>query len=200
MGKLMRSVEGVARMVAVGLGLEEETFTDAGRYGYVATCPCVWILAHGAALTSSRRRRPTWKSGASSIRAFISICPSALLRRPAPRALADEQHLCWLPHRSQFPHHPRPIALSRTCVPVPCHLNGAERGAKYTRAYTAVHVWARNSGKRIPVRIPPGCLLVQAGKQIEWMTGGLIKGTWRWTGGRHCARRGRTGRKRGRPS
>lgn len=47
-----------------------------------------------------------------------------------------------------------------------------------TGAHTAVHVWARNSGKRIPVRIPPGCLLVQAGKQIEWMTGGLIKGTW----------------------
>lgn len=39
-----------------------------------------------------------------------------------------------------------------------------------------VHIWARNSGKKIAVKIPPGCLLVQAGKQIEWMTGGLIKG------------------------
>lgn len=27
------SVEGVARMVAAGLGLEERTFLDAGRYG-----------------------------------------------------------------------------------------------------------------------------------------------------------------------
>lgn len=39
-----------------------------------------------------------------------------------------------------------------------------------------MHIWARNTGKRIPVRIPPGCLLVQAGKQLEWFTGGLIKG------------------------
>jgi hypothetical protein len=39
-----------------------------------------------------------------------------------------------------------------------------------------VHIWARNNGKKIAVKIPPGCLLVQAGKQIEWMTGGLIKG------------------------
>jgi hypothetical protein len=55
-----------------------------------------------------------------------------------------------------------------------------------------VHIWARNNGKKIAVKIPPGCLLVQAGKQIEWMTGGLIKGqyptadygneekTWTW--------------------
>ena len=39
-----------------------------------------------------------------------------------------------------------------------------------------VNIWARNSGKRIAVKIPPGCLLVQAGKQLEWVTGGLIKG------------------------
>lgn len=44
-----------------------------------------------------------------------------------------------------------------------------------TRA-DAVHIWARNSGKRMPVRIPAGCLLVQAGKQLEWMSGGLVKG------------------------
>lgn len=42
--------------------------------------------------------------------------------------------------------------------------------------YPGLHIWARNSGKRIEVKIPPGCLLVQAGKQLEWMTGGLIKG------------------------
>lgn len=28
------SVEGLAQMAAVGLGLPRETFTDAGRYGY----------------------------------------------------------------------------------------------------------------------------------------------------------------------
>ncbi|KAK4235598.1 hypothetical protein C8A03DRAFT_17678 [Achaetomium macrosporum] len=42
--------------------------------------------------------------------------------------------------------------------------------------YPGLHIWARNTGKRIPVKIPPGnYLLVQAGKQLEYMTGGLIK-------------------------
>lgn len=32
------SVEGLAQMAAVGLGLPRETFTDAGRYGYEYSC------------------------------------------------------------------------------------------------------------------------------------------------------------------
>jgi len=31
--RLMSRVEGVSRMVAVGLGLEADTFVDAGKYG-----------------------------------------------------------------------------------------------------------------------------------------------------------------------
>ncbi|KAG8219534.1 Clavaminate synthase-like protein [Butyriboletus roseoflavus] len=43
--------------------------------------------------------------------------------------------------------------------------------------YPGLHIWARNTGKRIPVRFPPTgrFLLVQAGKQIEHLTGSLIK-------------------------
>ncbi|KFY45244.1 hypothetical protein V494_01062 [Pseudogymnoascus sp. VKM F-4513 (FW-928)] len=42
--------------------------------------------------------------------------------------------------------------------------------------YPGLHIWARNTGKRIPVKIPPGnYLVVQAGKQLEHITGGLIK-------------------------
>ena len=43
--------------------------------------------------------------------------------------------------------------------------------------YPGLHVWARNTGKRIPVRFPPTgrYLLVQAGKQLEHLSGGLIK-------------------------
>ncbi|KAF8445619.1 Clavaminate synthase-like protein [Boletus edulis BED1] len=43
--------------------------------------------------------------------------------------------------------------------------------------YPGLHIWARNTGKRIPVKFPPTgrFLLVQAGKQIEHLTGGLIK-------------------------
>jgi isopenicillin N synthase-like dioxygenase len=43
--------------------------------------------------------------------------------------------------------------------------------------YPGLNIWARNTGKRIPVRFPPTgrYLLVQAGKQVEHLTGGLIK-------------------------
>jgi len=42
--------------------------------------------------------------------------------------------------------------------------------------YPGLHIWARNTGRRIPVKMPEGnYLLVQAGKQLEHMTGGLIK-------------------------
>ena len=40
--------------------------------------------------------------------------------------------------------------------------------------FPGLFIWLRD-GTRIPVRIPDGCLLIQAGKQMEWMTGGCIK-------------------------
>ncbi|KAJ3725564.1 hypothetical protein DFJ43DRAFT_1089123 [Lentinula guzmanii] len=42
--------------------------------------------------------------------------------------------------------------------------------------YPGLNIWARNTGKRLPVKIPPGNhLLVQAGRQLEHLSGGLIK-------------------------
>lgn len=43
--------------------------------------------------------------------------------------------------------------------------------------YPGLNIWARNTGKRIPVKLPAvgSYLLVQAGKQLEHITGGLIK-------------------------
>jgi isopenicillin N synthase-like dioxygenase len=42
--------------------------------------------------------------------------------------------------------------------------------------FPGLNIWARNTGKRLAVSIPPGRnLLVQAGKQLEHLTGGLIK-------------------------
>ncbi|GAA5911192.1 hypothetical protein JCM6882_006602 [Rhodosporidiobolus microsporus] len=40
--------------------------------------------------------------------------------------------------------------------------------------FPGLHIWARNTGKRINVKLPKGHLLVQAGKQLEHFTGGLI--------------------------
>ncbi|KZT75093.1 Clavaminate synthase-like protein [Daedalea quercina L-15889] len=43
--------------------------------------------------------------------------------------------------------------------------------------YPGLNIWARNTGKRIPVKFPSTgrYLLVQAGKQLEHLSGGLIK-------------------------
>ncbi|KAM0754622.1 Clavaminate synthase-like protein [Meredithblackwellia eburnea MCA 4105] len=40
--------------------------------------------------------------------------------------------------------------------------------------FPGLHIWARNTGKKISVKLPPGHLLVQAGKQLEYLTGGAI--------------------------
>ena len=39
--------------------------------------------------------------------------------------------------------------------------------------FPGLYVWLRNGRKR-QVRVPDGCLLVQAGKQIEYLTGGYV--------------------------
>ncbi|KAK9855116.1 hypothetical protein WJX84_010038 [Apatococcus fuscideae] len=40
--------------------------------------------------------------------------------------------------------------------------------------FPGLFVWLRD-GRRIPVRIPEGCLFIQAGKQLEWLTGGHVQ-------------------------
>jgi isopenicillin N synthase-like dioxygenase len=39
--------------------------------------------------------------------------------------------------------------------------------------FPGLYVWLRN-GKKTPVKVPEGCLLLQAGKQIEYLTGGYV--------------------------
>jgi len=39
--------------------------------------------------------------------------------------------------------------------------------------YPGLYIWLRD-GTRCLVRVPEGCLLIQAGKQLEWLTGGEI--------------------------
>lgn len=40
--------------------------------------------------------------------------------------------------------------------------------------FPGLSVWLAD-GRRLPVSIPPGCLLCQAGKQLEWLTGGHVQ-------------------------
>jgi isopenicillin N synthase-like dioxygenase len=39
--------------------------------------------------------------------------------------------------------------------------------------FPGLYVWTR-SGEKIPVKIPDGCLLLQVGEQLEWLTGGFF--------------------------
>eukprot|EP01041_Mallomonas_annulata_P008416 gene8416-17342_t len=39
--------------------------------------------------------------------------------------------------------------------------------------YPGLFIWTRD-GRRVPVKVPTGCLLVQAGKQMEYLTGGHV--------------------------
>ena len=40
--------------------------------------------------------------------------------------------------------------------------------------FPGLHAWLRD-GSRLPVRVPDGCLLLQAGRQLAWLTGGDIE-------------------------
>lgn len=113
-GQAMKNaVEGVAEMTALGLGLDQRTFTDAGLYG-------PHLLAPTASDLNKYGKKDTILAGFHSDLNFLTI-------------------------------------------------HGRSR-------YPGLHIWARNSGKRIAVKVPPGrYLLVQAGKQLEHITGGLIK-------------------------
>ena len=40
--------------------------------------------------------------------------------------------------------------------------------------FPGLHAWKKD-GTKIQISVPDGCLLVQAGKQMEWLTGGAVK-------------------------
>ena len=40
--------------------------------------------------------------------------------------------------------------------------------------YPGLNIWARNSGKKLAVKVPKGMLIVQAGKQFEYVTNGKV--------------------------
>ncbi|CAI2165421.1 773_t:CDS:10 [Funneliformis geosporum] len=41
--------------------------------------------------------------------------------------------------------------------------------------FPGLYIWPRNGDVKMQVRVPDGHLLVQAGKQLEWITGGEVK-------------------------
>ncbi|RKP27938.1 hypothetical protein SYNPS1DRAFT_32319 [Syncephalis pseudoplumigaleata] len=41
--------------------------------------------------------------------------------------------------------------------------------------FPGLYIWPRNGSQKMAVRVPDGCLLVQAGKEMEWLTGGIVQ-------------------------
>ncbi|KAK0763717.1 hypothetical protein N5P37_003100 [Trichoderma harzianum] len=110
---MKNAVSKLSEMTALGLGLEADHFSSAGRYG-------PHLLAPTASDLTKYGAKDTILAGFHTDLNFLTI-------------------------------------------------HGRSR-------YPGLNIWARNTGSRIPVKIPPGnYLLVQAGKQIEYITGGLIK-------------------------
>ncbi|KAL7894431.1 hypothetical protein HDV63DRAFT_398868 [Trichoderma sp. SZMC 28014] len=110
---MKNAVSNLSEMAALGLGLEAEYFSNAGRYG-------PHLLAPTASDLNKYSSLDTILAGFHTDLNFLTI-------------------------------------------------HGRSR-------YPGLNIWARNTGSRIPVKIPKGnYLLVQAGKQIEYITGGLIK-------------------------
>lgn len=120
-------------MAALGLGLPQKTFTEAGRYGYVL------FESHDSQMNNK-----------DPIRSPHLLAPTAsdLVKYSEKDTILAGFH----------------TDLNFLTI------HGRSR-------YPGLNIWARNTGKRIPVRFPPTgrYLLVQAGKQLEHLTGGLIK-------------------------
>ncbi|XP_058784811.1 uncharacterized protein LOC131659671 [Vicia villosa] len=56
----------------------------------------------------------------------------------------------------------------------PCQCDSTFLSIQAGNMFPGLNMWAK-SGRKVEVAIPDGCLLVQTGKQIEWMTAGSCK-------------------------
>lgn len=128
------SVEDLGEMVCIGLGLPQQTFRDAGQYGYVSGPFCTFTARYAEFTADSPH--------------ILAPTASDLVKYGQKDTILAGFH----------------TDLNFLTI------HGRSR-------YPGLNIWARNTGKRIPVKFPPTgrYLLVQAGKQIEHLSGGLIK-------------------------
>ncbi|XP_004511129.1 uncharacterized protein [Cicer arietinum] len=57
-----------------------------------------------------------------------------------------------------------------------CHHNFNFLTIHGRNKFHGLHIWLRNAA-RVEVKIPVGCFVIQAGKQLEWLTGGACLAT-----------------------
>ncbi len=83
---------------------------------------------------------------------------------------------------SKMKYAPHLLAPTGSDLGTHCELGTVLAGWHYDLNFLTIHgksrypglsIWLRN-GKKVPVKVPDGCLLLQAGKQLEWLTGGHL--------------------------
>ncbi|OSX76791.1 hypothetical protein BU14_0176s0033 [Porphyra umbilicalis] len=81
------------------------------------------------------------------------------------------------------PHLLAPTGVDLDGADTPDAVGTVLAGAHYDLNLLTIHggarfpglsIWDR-TGRRLAVRVPPGCLLVQAGRQVEHLTGGRVR-------------------------
>ncbi|CAI8596263.1 unnamed protein product [Vicia faba] len=56
----------------------------------------------------------------------------------------------------------------------PCHCDSTFLSIQAGNMFPGLNIWTKG-GRKVEVAIPDGCLLVQTGKQMEWLTAGSYK-------------------------
>lgn len=171
---LLGATTTVASMLASGLGLPQDALTSMMHSAPHLLAPTASDLRgpHGALgtvlagvhydLNVRDRLTAAFLWGAGELR----VAPAHAPLPPAPSTLPA-------PIAHTHPHTLLPPLLSSPSTPLlsaraqAISMHGRSR-------FPGLYVWTRE-GARCAVAVPPGCLLVQAGKQLEHVTGGAIQ-------------------------
>ena len=170
--KMLAALRTTSELVALGFGLPMDAFTKlmhngphllgpTGKPPFVHGC-----LLLEQSLTSMLNSADVDRHNAGidlgrhleSVKAFAGFHYdlNLMVRPQCPRCLVPDcqtvsAYLC----RAQIATH---------------HLQTIHGKSRFPGLY----IWLAD-GRRVPVRIPTGCLLLQAGKQLEWLTAGCVK-------------------------
>ncbi|KAG4969124.1 hypothetical protein JHK87_034775 [Glycine soja] len=150
--KMIAAIEVVAEMAAIGFGLPKDAFTSLMKLVSTSIASCA-----SYAFATKYYPFSTWKQR------FPSLCGNVFVR--VAIILFDGPHLL-APTGSDLQKYGQEGTIFA--------------GYHYDLNFLTIHgrsrfpglnIWLRN-GQKVEVKVPIGCLLIQTGKQIEWLTGG----------------------------
>lgn len=145
--KMLQAVTGVAALAAEGFGLPADAFTKRMQVGVL------WGVNMPVLASASRSTPPPNSSSATT--------------KQTPHHPQDGPHLL-APTGSDFSRHGQ-----EGTVLAGFHYDLNFLTIHGRSRYPGLFIWLRD-GRRVLVRVPEGCLLVQAGKQMEYLTGGHV--------------------------